>query len=240
MPRKKNAKSASKKSTTKNQTTKSNISNATAALQKALQDAPAKIIAQLNKEIATAKQNEKRLQAALKKAQSAKSAAEKQFAAITSKHKAKPTAASKKQLAKQKQNFDKNSKTLAEITNQANQSKAQITHLTSQQAKYAELTKRIAQFDKEWEAKVRAAAAELAAKAREAAAKLAAKAREAAAKAEAKAAAKKAAAEAKKAAAERKKAAKSAKPAQNREETLTPYNTQEQTTVSTPEVETVE
>jgi hypothetical protein len=154
-------KPTAKKATTTNakRPAKKAVSTGTDSVEKNFRDTPAKLIAQFGKELSGLKQQDKKLQSELKKAQAQKKTSQKQSVTLAAKHKAKPNATIKKQLATQKVTIEKITKIIAGVTAQINVLKLATKALTQKQNKQTAIHKLLTAFEKQWEIKARQAAA---------------------------------------------------------------------------------
>jgi chromosome segregation ATPase len=139
-----------KKTTTRKGSAKTTGTSTLGTLEKNFRATPAKIIAQFRKEIAGSKQQQKKLQVALKKAQTQKQTSTKQITTLSAK---KPSTTTKKQLATHKKNLGTHGKTIADLTKQLAHLKQTTSGLTLGQGKYSALNKHLSALDKEWKAK---------------------------------------------------------------------------------------
>ncbi|MDR3477326.1 MAG: hypothetical protein P4M14_04775 [Gammaproteobacteria bacterium] len=126
-------------------------------LEKDFRDIPAKLIAQLRKEVATLAQQEKKLKVELKKADAQKKASKTKHAALTLKAKKKPSATSKKLMNLAKMTHDKTLKTIQDLTKQLDQIKAETKTVATKQAKFAAIATQLNQFEKQWALKAKKA-----------------------------------------------------------------------------------
>ena len=164
MPKKKvskSVKSKSKKVTRTQSKPKAVMTNSVDHLEKSFKQFPNQIATQCRKELATLKQQEKKLASELKKAVSLTKAIEHKCAALS---KQKSSATVKKQLASATLGFKKANLASVEMSRSLEKIKLQIAALASTANKFSALTKEINKFDKEWTIKAKQAAATLAAK----------------------------------------------------------------------------
>lgn len=161
MPRKKVAKTAK---TTKKVNSKSRPKaialSAVDLMEKEFSALPEKMSTQSRKDLASLKQQEKKLKSELKKAQAQKKIAKNKRVTLTAKSKSsKSTAASKKLLTAAKQAYDKISDAVTDVSNRYDAVKKQAKELATKQARFAALAKIIAQFEKECAIKAKKSAA---------------------------------------------------------------------------------
>jgi hypothetical protein len=156
--RRKVKKAAKTKRATASRKPARSTSSASHGLEKTLKDLPSKLVAYYRKEVATLKQQEKKLHTDLTKAHTQHKTALKQQTILTAKHKAKPSDAGKKQLSKNKDAIAKHSKSVGELTGKLNQLKTNTVTLAHKQGKYAAIGKQHSALDKEWNQKARDAA----------------------------------------------------------------------------------
>ena len=154
----KKAKAKKATATVAKRPTKKVVNTLTETLEKNFRDTPAKLLTQCRKELSGLKQQEKKLQSELKKAQAQKKTTQKQSITLAAKHKSKPNATSKKQLAAQKQTIEKFIKTIAGLVTQLNTLKLAAKTLTQKLNKQTAIHKLLTAFEKQWEIKTRKAA----------------------------------------------------------------------------------
>lgn len=160
MARKKVAKTTKAKKPTAKNSTVSMLNT----MEKDFRATPAKLSAQVRKDLAGLKQQEKKMKGELNKAQAQVKTNKKQFALLTAKNKSKPSATTKKQLAASKQNQDKFTKNLTAVTAQMNNMKQQVKTTALNLKKFAAINKTLSDFDKQWKAQANTAPVKAAAK----------------------------------------------------------------------------
>lgn len=141
MPRNKTAKRTAKRAITK---------NTTAIAQRMEQDfagVPAKLIAQLNKEITSLKQKENKLKTAHNKT---KADVKNWEVRIKVASKANKTATVKKQLIAAKKAYTQANKTQTGLNKELQQASLSLETLLNKQAKLTALSKLLNQFEKDW------------------------------------------------------------------------------------------
>jgi hypothetical protein len=139
MPRKKIAKRANPRQMNNNLTTLQKMENDFWAT-------PAKLAAQLNKEISVSKQNENKIKNEVKKCQQQLKSAD---ASIKAAAKVK-TVAGKKQLVRAKKLYKLAVQEFANLNKQCNEATKSLHQLMQKQLKLIALSKYLKQFDKEW------------------------------------------------------------------------------------------
>jgi hypothetical protein len=152
MPRNKTAKRSAKRNTII-----TNRALATAQkMEKDFIEAPAKLAAPLDKEIASLKQKENKVKTALHKIKAQLKNWESRIKAAT---KAKGTSAGKKQLSVAKKAYRETIQTQAELNKELKLTLQLLETATNKQAKFYALSKLLKQFDKEWARNARKAKA---------------------------------------------------------------------------------
>lgn len=141
------------KRTAKRPSPSKNITLATAQkIEKDFVEAPARLIAQLNKEIAAAQTKENKLKNAANKI---KAQVKNSEARVKAAAKAKNTSAGKKQLNVAKKAHAEIAKAQADLDKQLKEANQSLESIANKHAKFVALSKHLSQFEKEWAKKAK-------------------------------------------------------------------------------------
>jgi hypothetical protein len=157
MARKKAKKIATTKKTAVKSQPKKAANHLANTLEKDFRDIPAKLVAQLRKDVATLAQQEKKLKVELKKADAQKKVSKNKHAVLAVKAKKKPSATSKKLMNVAKMAHDKTLKTIQDLTKQLEPIKAEMKATAAKQAKFTAIVTQLNQFEKQWALKAKKA-----------------------------------------------------------------------------------
>jgi superfamily II DNA helicase RecQ len=146
MPRKKLKRSSPTK---KNVKVKRQLESLTESLEKSFRDIPEKIAVQAQKDIASQKLKEAKLQSSLQKMQKQQKALKSKQAQLAAKDKLTP--AGKKQLKVSTKASALLNKSITDILKQIDLAKEDVKVLSNKQAKYTALKKEILKLEKEWD-----------------------------------------------------------------------------------------
>jgi hypothetical protein len=159
MQKKKSAKPAAKTKKT-NATRQPKVTlNPVQMLEKDFHETPAKLVSHSSKELATLKQQEKKLKSELKKVQSQKKIGKNKRAALIVKAKKNASATNQKLLTAAKQAYDLACKSALELTAKYNDLKSDIKTAAQNNSKFVALNKHLTQFQKMWALKTKKATA---------------------------------------------------------------------------------